>query len=47
MKSIYFKKIKFLDINSDKLYGFFKNYGLYVFPSAPGLASIEDEKKVL
>ncbi len=45
MKYIYFKKIKFIDLDSNKLLSFCRNYGIYVFPSGPGLASIENEKK--
>ena len=45
MKYIYFKKIRFIDLDSNKLISFCKKYGLYVFPSGPGLASIENEKK--
>ena len=45
MKYIYFKKIRFVDLDSNKLISFCRKYGLYVFPSAPGLASIENEKK--
>ena len=45
MKYIYFKKIRFVDLDSNKLIDFCRKYGLYVFPSAPGLASIENEKK--
>ncbi len=45
MRYVFFKGIKFIDLNQNELSSFFKNYGLYVFPSAPGLASIENEKK--
>ena len=45
MRIVNFKKIKFIDIKSNKINYLLKNKGLYVFPSAPGLASIEEEKK--
>lgn len=45
MRIVNFKKIKFIDIKSNKINYILKNKGLYVFPSAPGLASIEEEKK--
>ena len=45
MHYVFFKGIKFIDLNQNEFSSFFKNYGLFVFPSAPGLASIENEKK--
>ena len=45
MRIVNFKKIKFIDIKSNKINYLLKNKGLYVFPSAPGLASNDEEKK--
>lgn len=44
MKKIIFKKISFLDIKEDEIYKLFKKKGLFVFPSGPGLSTIENEK---
>ena len=45
MKKITFKKIVFLSLNDNELQNVMQKEGLFVFPSAPGLASIENEKK--
>lgn len=44
MKFLFFNKIKFLNISYQKLKIIFKNNGLYVFPSGPGLSSINKDK---
>ena len=45
MRFVFFKEIKFIDINTNELKNFFKKKGLYVFPSGPGLSTIENEIK--
>ena len=41
MNKIIFEKIKFTNITFDELPEIIKKDGLFVFPSAPGLASIK------
>ena len=43
MKKIIFNKIKFIDIDDKKFKFIINRDGLFVFPSGPGLASIESE----
>ncbi len=45
MNEVSFKNIKFLNINSFEFKKIIKKKGLFVFPSAPGLASINSNKK--
>ena len=45
MKVVNFKNIKFLNINENEFNKIIKKKGLFVFPSAPGLASINSKKK--
>jgi len=45
MKKILFEKIKFININKNQINSILKRDGLFVFPSAPGLASIKTKKK--
>lgn len=45
MRKVFFKKIGFLDIKNFELEEILKKNGLYVFPSAPGLASINEKYK--
>ncbi len=44
-KKIVFKNIKFNNINSKNINKYIKKKGLFVFPSGPGLASIEKSHK--
>lgn len=44
MKKIIFNKIKFLSINKKEFDKLILNNGLFVFPSGPGLASIDNDK---
>ena len=43
MKKIIFKKIKFLSLNENKFFKIIKKNGLFVFPSGPGLSSINKD----
>ena len=45
MKKIIFKKISFINLNSNKFNDLIIKKGLFVFPSAPGLANIENNSK--
>lgn len=45
MRKIIFKKIKFLDIDEKNLKDIIKKRGLFLFPSGPGLSTIEKDKK--
>ena len=45
MKKILFENIKFININKNQINSILKRDGLFVFPSAPGLASIKTKKK--
>jgi len=44
MKQVSLKSIEFLDIKKNDFKQIIKNNGLYVFPSGPGLSTIEIEK---
>jgi N-acetylglucosaminyldiphosphoundecaprenol N-acetyl-beta-D-mannosaminyltransferase len=43
MKNIIFNKIKFLNIKSDEVDKIIQSNGLFVFPSGPGLSTIDEE----
>ncbi|MAM17296.1 MAG: hypothetical protein CMC10_08390 [Flavobacteriaceae bacterium] len=43
MKKIIFKKIKFLSLNENEFFKIIKKNGLFVFPSGPGLSSINKD----
>ncbi len=45
MKKVFFKKICFTNLNSNEFKNFIVKKGLFIFPSAPGLASIADHSK--
>ncbi len=45
MNVVNFKNIKFLNINENEFKKIIKKKGLFVFPSAPGLASINSKNK--
>ena len=47
MKKIIFNKIKFINIKKKDFNNIIKQKGLFVFPSGPGLATIENEFKYL
>ena len=42
MKSIIFQKIKFINLKSNEFNNIIKKSGLFLFPSGPGLASIDE-----
>jgi exopolysaccharide biosynthesis WecB/TagA/CpsF family protein len=44
MKKLFFKDIKFLDLKDNEFIKVIKVTGLFVFPSGPGLASINQKK---
>ena len=44
MEKIIFKNIKFLDLSKNELLNLFYKNGLFVFPSRPGLSTIENDK---
>ena len=43
MKNIIFNKIKFLNIKSDDVDKIIQSNGLFIFPSGPGLSTIDEE----
>ena len=43
MKEIFFKKVRFLNINIEEFDRLILNNGLFVFPSGPGLATINKD----
>ena len=45
MKIIYFKKLRLFDMADIEFTNIIKKKGLFVFPSGPGLASINNDKK--
>ena len=45
MKSVYFQKIKFVNLRNSEFASIIKKPGLFVFPSGPGIASIKDNFK--
>ena len=45
MKKIFFKRIKFISINTTEFYKLILKKGLFVFPSGPGIASILSNKE--
>ena len=45
MNKLIFEKITFVNLKHKELNEIFKHDGLFLFPSAPGLASIIDKKK--
>ena len=45
LSKIIFKKIKFINIGRNNFYYLIKKKGLFVFPSGPGLSTLEREKK--
>ena len=47
MEKIIFKNIKFLDLSKNELLILFYENGLFVFPSGPGLSTIENDKLYL
>ena len=47
MEKIIFKNIKFLDLSKNELLILFYKNGLFVFPSGPGLSTIENDKLYL
>ena len=47
MRRIFFKKIAFLNVKENELNNLFKKKGLFVFPSGPGLSTINREKTYL
>ena len=47
MKKIYFKKIRFINLSKKDFPKIIKKSGLFVFPSGPGLATINNNKEYL
>ena len=45
MKNIIFNKIKFLNVKFEELDEIIQSNGLLVFPSGPGLSTIDEEDK--
>ena len=45
MRKVFFKKIEFLDLKDSNFNDIINKSGLFVFPSAPGLASINEKIK--